>query len=1151
MLHNSQNKFKKAVILSGAVFISACGGGGGSAPQTDTLGQQAVDSEAVIASASHELSIENLQVNESAKTAVITIRMNKPSNREVRVNYTTEPGTAKPGQHYTAASGAAIIDAGNTEVTLTVSVIDDNQVNEDRRFVVSLLKPAINARIEKDRATVTIKDNDTVATAPPVLPPPGPYTPTTPIAGNGKQVNPVIPGGGGLPTLSLYPATISEDQGVVRAIATLSQKSSQPVELFYASKPGTAEPGRDFHGANKSIIFAPGETAKPIEIRLIDDKVPEKIETFDLTITHAKNAGIATKRVQMTIVDDDTPITPVNALVSGVNVNESDGTAEVKVNLDKPSKGIVVIQYLTVPLTAQAGADYDFSFYQVIFNPGETQKTVAIKIHDDSLVEQDEKLKVWFKEGKHVKLINEEAIITIADNDKAPLSLSIADIEADESDIAQVLVTLSESTDKAVKVTYATKPGTALPGKDYRGKVGKLIFLPGDTEQVVHIDTFDNDDFGDKTFTFKVTSASNVPAPDGQTTITIRDNDSHVNQQPTVSITAPNEDAHFKKGDTIGLAISAQDPDGTINKVSIYQKGKLLGRDAAAPYRFTLQANNYGRHTLTVVATDTEGAHTVEHLHYEVRRASTGGGTTNPPTQPPAPSTPPVTGNPQPATGDLVTYPATGGVRNHKSGKFAVTLKQKNQIVDSFVYTSVNNAKPGWSGTLNYMQKANHWTTFSFAGEVDVTARRLDGKAIQTCIVRPLSLGVQPRIAGDKCVFRLNRQARVSVEIDERKQVSRFLKHTGNVTKNIVQHPLFVFANPLETDIPKAGDPGVLYYGPGVHNIGKKKLLNNNTQVYIAGGAYVIGNFRARQKDPQNISIRGRGILTGKGLTETADEHNQWGNHTIDFTLGKKGRNLLIEGITIADPLRSCIVSYNSVDIRNVKLFSWSHRNDGITAGQGSIIEDSFIKVTDDNMKLYYSNQTIRNNVVWQQTAGAVFKFAWKLAGTSQGHKISDIDIIHSDVFDDFSGSEPDRPDMRSTSAIFSAMAFRKNATFKNAVFKNIRIEEKQLFRLMGLRMVTSHRAPNDAKKVIVWGDANPNAKKTIEGLRFENMTLASVPYKQATLYGNKGGQIRDFLFKGLKVNGRYITSASDLSSKSDGVGLLTAGQVSNIRFER
>lgn len=496
----------------------------------------------------------------------------------------------------------------------------------------------------------------------------------------------------------------------------------------------------------------------------------------------------------------------------------------------------------------------------------------------------------------------------------------------------------------------------------------------------------------------------------------------------------------------------------------------------------------------------------------------------------------------------VVTYPATKDINKaFKSSHFTVSLKQKGKEKNSFVYSERNSAHPGWSGALDYMQDANHWTNFSFQGSVDVKAQRLDKKKIKSCIVRPLSLGIKTRIEGNKCLFKISKPANMSVEIDEGKNITQNISDTGYITKNIVKHPLFIFANPLEGNRPTSKGRGVVYFGPGIHKIGKGFKIPNNTQVYIAGGAYVIGNLVSAQSNPQNIIIRGRGILSGYNLKESKAEQKKWGNHAIDFSKGNKGKGLLIDGITITNPLRSCIVSYNPVTIRNVKLMSWSHRNDGIVGGNNSVIEDSFLKVMDDNLKIYYSNQIIRNNVIWQQTSGAVFKLAWNLNGKAQNNQVSNIDIIHSDVFNDYPLHEPDRSDLSSKSAIFSAMGLRKNSVSQNNTFKNIRIEDKHLLRLMSMRMVSTHILPTGEKTI--WGDPNKKSNKAINNLKFENISVAGVPYKPSTLYGNAGGKINNISFTNLRVGNERIQSRSQLSSKIDGTGLSTAGNVGGINF--
>lgn len=176
------------------------------------------------------------------------------------------------------------------------------------------------------------------------------------------------------------------------------------------------------------------------------------------------------------------------------------------------------------------------------------------------------------------------------------------------------------------------------------------------------------------------------------------------------------------------------------------------------------------------------------------------------------------------------------------------------------------------------------------------------------------------------------------MEIDENYDITQYIDKIGNITKHIVKHPLFVFADPMEDSIPSDSDDDVIYFGPGMHEIGKRYQIPNDTTVYLAGGAYVIGSFTSKNANPKNIVIRGRGILSGSGLGESNSENSRWSNHAIDFSNGARGKNLTIEGITITNPLRSCIVSYSKADIRNVKLFSWRHRNDGIVAGSGSII---------------------------------------------------------------------------------------------------------------------------------------------------------------------------------------------------------------------
>ncbi len=82
------------------------------------------------------------------------------------------------------------------------------------------------------------------------------------------------------------------------------------------------------------------------------------------------------------------------------------------------------------------------------------------------------------------------------------------------------------------------------------------------------------------------------------------------NQLPTVSITAPGDNANFTAPADITLSATAADPDGTVVKVDFYRGSTLVGSDTASPFGFTMNNVAAGTYSLTAVATDNDGATT-------------------------------------------------------------------------------------------------------------------------------------------------------------------------------------------------------------------------------------------------------------------------------------------------------------------------------------------------------------------------------------------------------------------------------------------------------------------------------------------------------------------------------------------------------------
>ncbi|WP_051398129.1 cellulase family glycosylhydrolase [Runella limosa] len=83
-----------------------------------------------------------------------------------------------------------------------------------------------------------------------------------------------------------------------------------------------------------------------------------------------------------------------------------------------------------------------------------------------------------------------------------------------------------------------------------------------------------------------------------------------VNQAPSVSVTAPSNNATFLPPASISLAATASDADGSIAKVEFYNGTTKLGEDLTSPYEFSWTNVVAGSYSLTAKATDNQGATT-------------------------------------------------------------------------------------------------------------------------------------------------------------------------------------------------------------------------------------------------------------------------------------------------------------------------------------------------------------------------------------------------------------------------------------------------------------------------------------------------------------------------------------------------------------
>jgi hypothetical protein len=325
------------------------------------------------------------------------------------------------------------------------------------------------------------------------------------------------------------------------------------------------------------------------------------------------------------------------------------------------------------------------------------------------------------------------------------------------------------------------------------------------------------------------------------------------------------------------------------------------------------------------------------------------------------------------STGAAVTYPAPVGEALSEDYEVRVAGRK----VD--VYTARVLDAPFAGKQWDY-GGAYSFANFDMSGPVEV--RIVSRQSLSNVVIRPRSYGIQPTLEDDNTlILTLEKPRKLSIEPDGRKA------------------PLLLFANPSETDVPKPGDEGVVYFGPGMHKP-EKIILGSEQTLYLAAGAVVKAEAMARGS---NIRIRGRGILDGSDW--------QWRTGPVGNLIAiRNSTNVEISGITLRGSSHWTIVPKNCrrVTIRNVKICNSRVQNDdGINPcnSQDVLITDCFIRSDDDCVALKgldfngrnsnVERITVENSTLWCDRARIFLLGHESRAEFMRDITLRNLDIIH------------------------------------------------------------------------------------------------------------------------------------------------------------
>jgi hypothetical protein len=419
----------------------------------------------------------------------------------------------------------------------------------------------------------------------------------------------------------------------------------------------------------------------------------------------------------------------------------------------------------------------------------------------------------------------------------------------------------------------------------------------------------------------------------------------------------------------------------------------------------------------------------------------------------------------------VIVYPIPEGLTI--SPDFTVKVNGKDIPVERVGGSTLDQSAGDTSlyhGVLEDMNIAS----FSCPGAAEIVITAPEN--ISNYLIRPKSRGIQAIVNERELRFSIPGPRKLYIEIDG-------LPH------------LAVFANPPEVDPPSEGDPGVIYFEPGIHNAGQIDLQSNQT-IYIPAGAVVNANVRGNNL--RNVRITGRGILQGNVRISDTE------NFTMDgiFIRNTKGWT---------NTLTNC---HNS-SYRNVKVFGYGniYSVDGINpvSCRNFTIDDCFMRCRDDCVAIKSMNDSLRvdsifvtNNVMvgWACSDGVTL--GYELNGSPvENVLVKNCDILYA------------RNSGRTDGHSGFSIVCDGPAWVQNIRFEDIRVEEQIEFKNLEL-IVTSGKyygedQPGHIKNVYLKNISWENAEKPfiITGFSPDNL-------------------VEDVTFDNCKVGNKILKSASD-----------------------
>ncbi|XP_008578647.1 PREDICTED: G-protein coupled receptor 98, partial [Galeopterus variegatus] len=334
-----------------------------------------------------------IKVEEATQNITLSIIRLKGLLGKVIVSYATLDDMKKPpsfppnlaratqGRDYVSTSGFALFRANQSEATIAISILDDDEPERSESVFIELLNSTLIEKVQNRPISNSPRLGPKIQTIAHLI-----------ILANDDAFG----------TLQLSAPIVRVAENHVGPIINVTRTGGAfaDVSVKFKAVPITAIAGEDYSIASSDVVLLEGETSKAVPIYILNDIYPELEESFLVQLlnetTGGAKLGALTEAIIIIEASDD-PYGLFGFQITKLIVEEPEFNS-VKVNLpiirNSGTLGNVTVQWVATINGQLATGDLRVVSGNVTFAPGETIQTLLLEVLADDVPEIEEVIQV-------------------------------------------------------------------------------------------------------------------------------------------------------------------------------------------------------------------------------------------------------------------------------------------------------------------------------------------------------------------------------------------------------------------------------------------------------------------------------------------------------------------------------------------------------------------------------------------------------------------------------------------------------------------------------------------------------------------------------------------------------------------------------------